>query len=55
MCCPDGVQIEATLDKCCESEAQGASRYPGMTYEQGVRAGIEWVLGRISENPLEDE
>ena len=28
---------------------------PGMTYEEGVKAGIEWVLGQTDDHPLEDE
>lgn len=25
----------------------------GMTFEEGVRAGIEWVIGEMDENPLD--
>jgi hypothetical protein len=30
------------------------SKWPGMTYEQGVAEALRWVLG-MSGNPLRDE
>ena len=41
------------LNKCDEQENKGGSAYPGMTYEQGIRAGINWIVGNQDENPLE--
>ena len=38
-------QIDALLNRCAESEEIGVSEYPGMTYEQGIKAGIEYILG----------
>ncbi len=29
-------------------------RWSAMTYEQGVRAALEWVLGEEDHNPLDD-
>lgn len=26
------------------------SKYPGMTYEQGVEEALQWVLGEISDD-----
>lgn len=40
---PTQEQIDDVLNKCSDSEDEGTSIYPGMTYEQGVKAGIEWV------------
>ena len=51
---PQG-EINNLLDRCSDLENQGASLYPGMTYEEGVKAGIEWVLGQTDDHPLEDE
>ena len=28
--------------------------YPGMSYEDGVRAAIDWLVGQIDEAPDED-
>jgi hypothetical protein len=35
-------------------QLEEGTRWPGMSYEEGVRAGIEWALGRICENPMEE-
>jgi hypothetical protein len=34
--------------------ADGPSRWPGMTYEQGVEATVLWVTGDSDENPMAD-
>lgn len=47
--------IDDVLNKCDEQEDEGGSKWPGMTYEQGVAAGIRWALGHIDDNPMEDE
>ena len=35
-----------------QSARMGETKYPGMTYEQGVKAAIEWLQG-YGENPME--
>ena len=52
---PTEKEINDVLDKCADAENEGKTRWRSMTYEQGVRAGIEWVLGNTDENPLEDD
>ena len=47
-------EINDVLNRCIESEEKGESQWPGMTYEQGVKAALEWVQG-YGEHPLEDE
>jgi len=47
-------EINDVLNRCIESEETGVSQWPGMTYEQGVKAALEWVQG-YGEHPLEDE
>lgn len=46
-------EIDEVLNECVEAEAQGHSRYPGMSYEEGVRAGIEWALGLSEAAPFD--
>ena len=46
-------QIEAIMDKVVE-RYHVASKVPGMTYEQGVRAALDWVMDEVDEDPLED-
>ena len=47
-------EIDDVLNKCDEQEDLGSSKWPGMTYEQGVAQGIRWVLGHWDTNPMED-
>jgi hypothetical protein len=48
---PNEKIIENVLNRCSELEELGESRYTWMSYEQGVKAGIEWLLG-YGENPM---
>jgi len=47
-------EIEDVRDLCMEQESAGSSRWPGMTYEQGVAAAIAWLLGENDHNPMEE-
>ena len=47
-------QIDATLNKA-NNGIENGTKWPGMSYEAGVEAGIRWVLGEQEENPMEDE
>lgn len=38
-------EINELLNRCVESEESGISEYPGMTYEQGIKAAIEYLEG----------
>lgn len=46
-------EIDTILDACLASETAGRSRWPGMTYEQGVSAAIFWLRG-LGNNPMDD-
>lgn len=45
-------EVDAVLNAAMEQEDKGGSSYPGMTYEQGVREGIDWVTGNADDAPL---
>lgn len=46
---------EQLLDDILIEADEGASRFPGMTYEQGVASTLQWLLeGWDSESPIED-
>jgi len=47
-------RIDEILNRCSEQEEEGGSRWPGMTYEQGVSAAIRWMLGETDDDPYED-
>lgn len=46
--------VEAAEEQAYEAREQadeGSSRFPGMSYEQGVLAAIEWALGHTNDIP----
>lgn len=55
------VRTEAEIDdlkcRCFESMQDGAGKYPGMTYEQGVVAAIDWLTTHDDDDadPMADE
>ena len=48
------AEINALLGKCIEQASEGGSKYPGMSFEEGIQQGIEWVLGESEQHPLDD-
>lgn len=48
-------EIYEVLDECLNSENTSISIYPGMSYEQGVKAAIEWIIGDTEDHPINDE
>jgi hypothetical protein len=48
---PTEQEIEEMISWCADAEDNG-SHFRGMTYEQGIRAAIEWMLGE-GEKPNE--
>lgn len=47
-------EVNELLDACTAMEAAGETKYPGMSYEQGVKYALDWVLGNSDEHPMED-
>ena len=37
-------EIEEKRDEVASAVNKGQNKYPGMTYAEGVRAALEWVL-----------
>jgi hypothetical protein len=50
---PSRNEIDEVLNWCAEADEAGGSAYPGMSYEQGVAAGLRWLLGE-AERPDRD-
>ena len=48
-------EIDNVLNSANAWEEKGGTGVPGMTYEQGVKAGIDWVLGNTNEMPIETD
>ena len=47
-------EVNEVLNAVAVKINQGCSKFPGMTYEEGVRAAIDWLVGDIDDNPMED-
>lgn len=50
----DEQQIQDMADDASD-EAHKPSKYTGMSYEEGVRDALDWVLDETMPSPLEDE
>ena len=51
------VRTDKEIDDCLNDAAEsdsGGSKWPGMTYEQGVCAAIEWMIEQNEHHPMED-
>lgn len=46
--------IDTQMNRGSAIEESGTSKYPGMTYEQGVKDALEWVIWG-GEKPLPDD
>lgn len=46
-------ELDAVVNACLDAEENGTTKWPGMTYEQGVKSALEWVQG-YGEHPLKD-
>lgn len=47
------AEIDEVLNKASEAFDEG-SKYPGMSYEDGIRAFAEWLFGDTNDNPFEE-
>lgn len=47
-------QINEQIDEASDGIDSG-SRWPGMSYEQGVKAALDWVLGNEELAPMADD
>ena len=46
------AEIDEQMDQA--TEARG-SRWPGMSYEEGVEAALSWVCGLTDDLPMSDD
>ena len=45
-------EVDEQIDKAQQAIESGEG-YHGMSYEEGVKAALEWVMGDIDEEPIE--
>lgn len=53
MATPTQDQVDEVLNQCAEAADSGDSKYPAMSYEQGVEYAIRWMTEN-GPHPLED-
>lgn len=46
-------EIREQIHKALDNMDEGSSIFPGLTYEDGVQASLDWVLGEQDEEPME--
>lgn len=46
-------EVDEQLNLAAEG-VDGGSRWPGMSYEQGVEAALRWMAGQADEKPMEE-
>ncbi len=44
-------EVNEVLNEAMETEDSGVSRFPGMSYEQGMTAAVQWLLGDSDDHP----
>lgn len=49
------TEINNVLDSAAAWEDHGGTSVSGMSYEQGVGAGIKWLIGDTDEHPLQED
>lgn len=47
------LEINEAIYKASDVANEGGSRYPGMSYEEGIRDALTWVVSG-EDNPMED-
>jgi hypothetical protein len=48
------AEIEEVQFKADQNIEEGKTYVPGMTYEEGVSAALQWALGDSDEDPMAD-
>lgn len=49
------TEINDLLNSAAAWEERGGSAVPGMKYEQGVAAGVKWLIGDTEDHPIDTE
>jgi len=50
---PTSEEIEEQLNLAYEQINEGQSKYPSMTFEEGVRDALSWMQGDAEVPPME--
>lgn len=52
---PTDEQIDEQANRASEQVNHGGSKWPGMTYEEGVQNALQWAIGAWDDKPMEDD
>lgn len=47
-------EVDSIINQAADQINRGRSKFPGMSYEEGVRAALEWITGDIDDDPMND-
>lgn len=50
---PTDDEIGEEINLAVKKQDEGGSNWPGMSYEDGVQAALDWVLDADKERPME--
>lgn len=48
-------EMEAVRDKASDQIEEYGTKWPGMSYEQGVADALEWAMGWNDTDPMDEE
>lgn len=51
----DQSRIDDILNEVSDQIDKGGSRFPGMSYEDGVDAALRWVTGDMDDHPYPEQ
>lgn len=47
-------RTEEEIQEMADKAADNKRNWSGMTYQEGVRAALDWVIGNTTDSPIED-
>lgn len=47
-------EIDEQLNLAADQTMEGSTKFPSMTYEDGVEYALRWVTGQSNDAPMED-
>lgn len=48
-------EIDELLNECNEQTTEGVSKFPGMSYEEGIIEVLRWLSEKNVTQPMEEE
>jgi hypothetical protein len=48
-------EIANLMGDVLDQIAAGETAYPGLTYEEGIRAVLDWIQGETQQHPMRED